>query len=84
MNVVLRNVNVPAGVALFPFELFPPPVAYVEDKFKHLLHLSAESKGGHFAALDEPRALHASFVAFRTKLNAACASQDCPECCMSQ
>jgi len=84
VNVVLSSVAVPAGVAIFPFELFPPPAAYVEDKFKHLIHFSKEVKGGHFAALEQPKALYTSFAAFREKLNAACASNDCDACCIDQ
>ena len=67
VNVVLSPSTIPIGVALFPFELFPPPTQFVVDKFKGLLHLSHEEMGGHFAALDEPERLHASFTAFRAK-----------------
>ena len=50
------RIEVPTGVADFPKEVVRPPRSAVERKYR-LVHWSEMARGGHFAALEEPRAL---------------------------
>jgi len=47
-------VEVPTGCALFPEELLAwPPRSYV-DRIYNVTHWTKMSRGGHFAAMEEP------------------------------
>lgn len=48
-------VTVPAGFACFPNELMHSPQLWVRQKFHKLLTYTHMSRGGHFAAMEEPR-----------------------------
>src|SRR5215468_3936888 len=50
------RIEVPTGVADFPKEVVRPPRSAVERKCR-LVHWTEMARGGHFAALEEPRAL---------------------------
>jgi pimeloyl-ACP methyl ester carboxylesterase len=50
------RIEVPTGVADFPKEVVRPPRSAVERKYR-LVHWSEMARGGHFAAMEEPRAL---------------------------
>ena len=67
-DVLLRPITVPSGVALFPHELFPPPAAFVKEKYKLLVHLETMQQGGHFAALEVPVLLYQHFAKFCRRL----------------
>ena len=47
-------VTVPAGVSLFPKEIFRASRRWVEKRFTQLIHWSEHDRGGHFAALEVP------------------------------
>jgi pimeloyl-ACP methyl ester carboxylesterase len=47
-------VEVPAGVTLFPKELWRLPRSWVERRFTDLRHWSEPATGGHFPSLEQP------------------------------
>ena len=49
-----RRVEVPTGVAIFPGELSRPPRKWVEALYD-LRHWSVMPRGGHFAAMEQPK-----------------------------
>ena len=49
-------VQVPTAAALFPKEIFCPPKNWAQ-KFYNIQQWTVMSKGGHFAAKEEPEAL---------------------------
>jgi len=53
----------PVGIALFPAELPMPPRSWVERSF-NVQRWSQMSKGGHFAAMEQPRLLAEEIRAF--------------------
>ena len=64
-----KNVRVPVAVSVFPNELFAAPRSWVEKAYPKLIHFNRLSKGGHFAAWEQPelfvRELRASFKTLR-------------------
>lgn len=58
-----ERVNVPVGIAHFPCELPIPPRRYVERGY-NVTRWTQMSKGGHFAAIEEPAALAEDIRAF--------------------
>jgi pimeloyl-ACP methyl ester carboxylesterase len=61
-----QRVEVPVGVAVFPKEIYRPPLAWAKAKF-NVTHWTRMSAGGHFAALEQPEALvHDMRTFFRT------------------
>jgi pimeloyl-ACP methyl ester carboxylesterase len=57
------RVDVPTGCAIFPKEIVRPPRGWVE-KMYHVKHWTRFASGGHFAAMEEPRALVDDIRAF--------------------
>ena len=55
------------GLGVFPYELWPQPVRYIEAKYAPLT-VTQHDTGGHFAALEQPAALYASLQAFMDAL----------------
>ncbi|MDX3098393.1 epoxide hydrolase [Streptomyces sp. ME01-24h] len=53
MNAV--KIDVPMGVTLFPKEFYTPPRAWAEKAFSDLVYWNKASKGGHFAAFEQPK-----------------------------
>ena len=53
-----RPVYVPTGFAAFPDELVNAPVYLAELKYRHIIHHSIMSRGGHFAAMEQPQLLN--------------------------
>ena len=51
------TVGVPTGYAEFPKEILRPPRSLAERTYTDIRRWSVMSKGGHFAALEQPRAL---------------------------
>ncbi len=47
-------VDVPTGVAVFPKEIITPVRSWMEPRFRNIVHWREMSKGGHFAALEQP------------------------------
>lgn len=50
------RVEIPVGAALFPTELYRPPLAWAKARF-NITHWTKMEKGGHFAAMEQPEAL---------------------------
>lgn len=58
-----KRIEVPAGYAAFPKEILRPPRAAAEQVFD-LRRWTDMTRGGHFAALEQPQALAAEIRAF--------------------
>jgi len=58
-----ERIEVPVGIARFPKELPMPPQSYVQRGY-NVVRWSDMNAGGHFAALEEPRALADDIRAF--------------------
>jgi len=61
------SIDLPAGVTIFPGEIYCAPRSWVERAYHKLVYFNEVDKGGHFAAWEEPE-LFATEVraAFRT------------------
>jgi len=57
-------VSVPTGYAEFPKEILRPPRSLAAKAYTDIRRWSVMPRGGHFAALEEPRALAAEIAAF--------------------
>jgi pimeloyl-ACP methyl ester carboxylesterase len=53
-----RQIPIPAGVSIFPREIFRASRRWCEERYPRLVHYNVLPKGGHFAAFEQP----ASFV----------------------
>jgi hypothetical protein len=63
-----RKIQVPTGIAIFPAEMSTwPPKSYLSRMF-NILQLTKMSKGGHFAAMEQPDLLIEDIVKFAKKL----------------
>jgi pimeloyl-ACP methyl ester carboxylesterase len=54
-----KNVSVPAGVSVFPGELYQAPLSWSEQAYPNLVHYNKLDAGGHFAAWEQPQLLSA-------------------------
>jgi len=54
--VSVKGVSVPVAVSVFPDELYPAPRSWAEKAFPKLIHYNKLTKGGHFAAWEQPQA----------------------------
>jgi pimeloyl-ACP methyl ester carboxylesterase len=62
-----KNVSVPAGVSVFPGELYQAPRSWAEQAYHNLIYYNEVDKGGHFAAWEQPQLLSQEVrAAFRT------------------
>jgi pimeloyl-ACP methyl ester carboxylesterase len=52
----MAPVTVPVGCTIFPREIFRSSRRWAEKRFEKLVHWNERSKGGHFAALEQPEA----------------------------
>jgi pimeloyl-ACP methyl ester carboxylesterase len=50
----LPPVEVPAGVSVFPREIYPASERWVRRRFRDLRHYNELDRGGHFAAFEQP------------------------------
>jgi pimeloyl-ACP methyl ester carboxylesterase len=57
----VKNVSIPAGVTVFPHELYQAPRSWTERAYPKLIYFNEVDRGNHFAAWQEP-ALFASEV----------------------
>lgn len=48
------RVDLPVGVSVFPKEIYRTPRRWAERSFPQLIHWNTLSKGGHFAAFEQP------------------------------
>jgi len=60
----VKGVSIPAGVSVFPDELYQAPRSWAEQAYPKLIHYNRLDKGGHFAAWEQP-------VLFTSELRAA-------------
>jgi pimeloyl-ACP methyl ester carboxylesterase len=63
------QVKLPVGFTTFPGEIFRAPRSWVEQGYPHLTYFHEASKGGHFAAWEEPELfateIRAAFTSLR-------------------
>jgi len=50
-----KGVTIPVAVSVFPDELYPAPRSWTEKAYPKLIHYNKLSKGGHFAAWEQPK-----------------------------
>ncbi|MDM0114371.1 epoxide hydrolase [Variovorax sp. J22R133] len=65
-----QTVDVPMGYCEFPAEIMRPPRSVTERTFTDIRRWSVMSRGGHFAAMEQPEALAAEIRAFYRPLRA--------------
>ena len=53
----VKGATVPTAVSVFPEELYEAPRSWSEQAYPQLIYYNRHSKGGHFAAWEEPQAL---------------------------
>jgi microsomal epoxide hydrolase len=58
------TVDVPTGYVEFPKEILRPPRSVAERMYTDIRRWTVMTKGGHFAALEQPEALAAEIRAF--------------------
>jgi len=63
-----ETVGVPVGYAEFPKEILKPPRSLAAKTYTDIRRWTVMKKGGHFAALEEPRALANEISAFFDRL----------------
>jgi len=51
---VLRQVDIPTGVAVFPKEIVTPVRRWMQAQYTDIRHWSEMPRGGHFAAFEQP------------------------------
>jgi pimeloyl-ACP methyl ester carboxylesterase len=49
-----KGVAIPAGVSVFPDEIYAAPQSWTEKAYPNLIHYNRLPKGGHFAAWEQP------------------------------
>jgi pimeloyl-ACP methyl ester carboxylesterase len=50
-----KNVSIPAGVTVFPGEIYRAPRSWAEQAYANLIYFNEVDKGGHFAAWEQPQ-----------------------------
>jgi pimeloyl-ACP methyl ester carboxylesterase len=50
-----KGVTIPAAVSVFPDELYQAPRSWAEQAYPKLIHYNKVSRGGHFAAWEQPQ-----------------------------
>src|SRR5690349_19052143 len=64
------QVTIPVGLTTFPDEIFPAPRSWLEQSYPTLTYFNEASKGGHFAAWEQPELfateIRAAFRSLRT------------------
>lgn len=49
-----KHVNIPIAVSVFPDEIYAAPQSWTEKAYPKLIHYNKLTKGGHFAAWEQP------------------------------
>jgi pimeloyl-ACP methyl ester carboxylesterase len=49
------SISVPAAVSVFPEEIYQAPRSWTERAYSNLIYFESHSKGGHFAAWEQPQ-----------------------------
>ncbi|MEO8391745.1 MAG: epoxide hydrolase family protein [Chloroflexota bacterium] len=64
-----KGIPIPAAVSAFPDEIYQAPQSWTEKAYPHLIYYNRLSKGGHFAAWEQPQVfseeLRAAFKSLR-------------------
>ncbi|HXB91369.1 MAG TPA: epoxide hydrolase [Puia sp.] len=64
-----RNVTIPVAVSVFPDEIYAAPESWARKAYPNLIYFNKLSKGGHFAAWEQPEQftleMRAAFKKFR-------------------
>jgi pimeloyl-ACP methyl ester carboxylesterase len=64
-----KHVAIPVAVSVFPDEIYAAPKSWAEQAYPKLIHYNRLSKGGHFAAWEQPQLfteeMRASFKSLR-------------------
>jgi pimeloyl-ACP methyl ester carboxylesterase len=72
-----KGVSIPVAVSVFPDELYPAPRSWTEKAYPKLIHYNRLSKGGHFAAWEQPKLfseeVRTGFRSLRSGLSATAA-----------
>ena len=71
LNLVIffrYQVEVPAGLAMFPHDFVVCPEYQARDRFTDIVQLTDMSEGGHFPALEQPEILANDLKSFVRKL----------------
>lgn len=50
-----KNVSIPVAVSVFPDEIYAAPRSWTEKAYPNLIYFNKLSKGGHFAAWEQPK-----------------------------
>ncbi|MCW3127953.1 MAG: epoxide hydrolase [Bacteroidetes bacterium] len=50
-----RNVTIPVAVSVFPDEIYAAPQSWTKQAYSKLIYFNKLSKGGHFAAWEQPQ-----------------------------
>jgi pimeloyl-ACP methyl ester carboxylesterase len=50
-----KNVSIPVAVSVFPGEIYQAPRSWVERAYPKLIHYNKVTKGGHYAAWEQPK-----------------------------
>lgn len=66
----LQRIEIPTGIALFPAEIIPYPPRKVAETLYNVQQWSLMEAGGHFAALEEPKAFADELRSFFLKFSA--------------
>jgi pimeloyl-ACP methyl ester carboxylesterase len=53
----VKGVKIPVAVSVFPDELYQAPRSWTEKAYPKLIHYNRVTKGGHFAAWEQPQLL---------------------------
>ena len=64
-----KTIGVPMGYAEFPKEILTPPRSLAERSYANIKRWSKMTRGGHFAALEQPEALAREIIAFFADLS---------------
>jgi microsomal epoxide hydrolase len=54
LNFGAVPLDLPVAVSVFPGEIYTPPKAWAEQAYSNLIYWNKVSKGGHFAAFEQP------------------------------
>jgi len=61
------SIDIPAAVSVFPEEIYQAPRSWTERSYHNLIHFNEVSKGGHFAAWEQPELMVSELrTAFKT------------------
>jgi hypothetical protein len=64
-----QDIKVPVAITVFPGEIYQAPKSWAERAYPNLIYFNEVTKGGHFAAWEEPQL-------FAEELRAACFISD--------